>query len=118
MKELLERWAELEPSRCKIEAWADNYGHWVQQDIITVWVGPRASGGYKVEIIQHAVQQAIEARGWMWSICRLLAGSCGSEIATRDMANLIVSVISSSVHKEPSEALLSAYIQALEATNE
>lgn len=106
MKDLLQEWAELEPSRCKFEAWADNYGHWVQQDIITVWVGPRASGGYKVEIIQHAVQQAIEARGWVWS---LVMQHTGSKYLASARGRLGRS------DDSPAHALLSAYLQAIKA---
>jgi len=111
MKELLEKWAELESDECYLNC---------SEDTIYVIDGMQVDvcsnfGKYELAIIQYAIQQAMEARGWDWSVLynpkkRYRAntfyqpGLDGWCIGLHDSC--------------PAEALLSAYLQALESVND
>lgn len=59
-------------------------------------------------VLQCAVQEAIEARGWYWGINNL-AGPCATVYAG-------TGIVKQQPADTPAEALLSAYLQAIEAT--
>lgn len=115
MEELLKRWAELEPHICYIKTVADDDG--IYDDIYIVSDGRSLSisGDNDNHLtsdapkhIQYAVQQAIEARGWLYqqhSVPRL-----NSYSATVGDTDYWVE------ENNVAAALLSAYIKAIEAT--
>lgn len=104
MRELLKRWAELEPDRChlkkNIDGFTINSGKW--WDLLFTGNLPSEDGLMKV---QYAVQQAIIARGWLldldWDGTRWEAW-VNSGWADRSP-------------NSAAEALLSAYLDAIEA---
>ena len=117
MIELLERWAEMEPERCtKVELINDGYGRFVRfgkyVDMPPEWT---------TSIVQGDVQQAIEARGWDWKMhsvdfrdgkprtCFATALYPRGEMSLRSITRQATS---------PTEALLTAYLAALEVNTE
>jgi hypothetical protein len=118
MKELLERWAKAEPKRCwPMERGYERLGtHWVDP-------GPGAMGlalnGEKPlptaerALLQAAVQEAIEAREWDWDLC------FNHQQDSPRYCAIIGDLYNGSTPGEwgstPAEALLSAYLTALEA---
>jgi hypothetical protein len=116
MKELLERWAKLEPTRCE--------GVYRGEGVFSVYVHlGREERVYRIvhdlvesanaanSWLQAAVQEAIEARGWEWRLSRIVG-----------MYRALVDPMRESLHDHPgyhagtpAEALLSAYLTALEA---
>lgn len=106
MRELLERWAKLEPERCQV---GEYYAHFSldgfqfrlwHNDVLT----PRRSA-----TLLAAVIEAIEARGWDWNLMSMLPWNA---TARRYMATVTYHV------KEADSdvaALLTAYLAALEA---
>ena len=122
MEELLKRWAAVEPERCQVD--------------VEYYIGDRIMRGFHVELtlpggkyngehfehggaawyaphIQAAVQEAIEARGWIYqqsiaSDCAEMGkyyASCGWDCGMEER-----------YADTQAEALLSAYLQAIEAT--
>jgi len=100
MKELLEQWAELEPDKCS-RNWPDNLNDHAF-----------------VAGTQYAVQQAIEARGWIYTLGLDKYGSYWTRIYRKsisvdyDPVQLGFELSGKSV----TAALLSAYLQAIKAT--
>lgn len=99
LSDLLVRWAELEPERCK-ERWNytaflfDNYMVEEPHSPTDLWV------------VAGAVQAAIEARGWYWMVwkCHLTSNGFGATITSHG---------SDCFAPTAAEALLSAYLGAL-----
>lgn len=117
MKDLLKRWAELEPTLCKF----------LKDDVALAingeWVFIYTTPFYADMFIQYTVQQAIEARGLNWSIWFDYDDQAYDEQGFRGFGG---SQHSASVFTDneryaregeisAAEALLSAYLQALEA---
>jgi hypothetical protein len=69
MNELLEKWAVIEPERCKVNSPHPNdylisyRESWVRPFWHVEWEGPPSD-----VCIQAATQEAIEARGWRWML--------------------------------------------------
>lgn len=101
LETLLRRWAELEPARCRIELPESVWCCGMDRFLI----------GSQIDLvfIQCAVQEAIEARGWVWRV-----RGHGNYAVAWVWFNIL-----SSDHEQtadtPAAALLSAYLQALEA---
>jgi hypothetical protein len=64
MIELIKEWTELEPERCSLDAGGQLF-FLVKRDDLEFWLGIKGS---MPEMLQIAVQQAIEARGWLLEI--------------------------------------------------
>jgi hypothetical protein len=112
LPELLRMWAKLEPERCE---------HWTGIPVET-FTAPLGTGHQvllaadegspssplRLAIIQAAVQEAIEARGWKWLISHAQAGHYEAQAGPRSLEPAYSA-------STPGEALLSAYLAALEA---
>ncbi len=103
MLELLELWEKLEPGRCCF----------VRSMSVQIWLneGPQnvhASGRVGRAVIQAAVQEAAEARGWYIGLHSSLSSQGPLYEATVHTGNGYVSCT-------PAKALLAAYLAVLEA---
>jgi hypothetical protein len=120
MIELLKRWSELEPERCR--------GTYVQGTFIVFindrWCSARPDDDLGLIAVQCVVQIAIEARGWEWEIGGRKSQEPMSQADEKiyKVANIwpfeyTLGKMASSDKWEltAAEALLSAYIKALEA---
>lgn len=113
MEELLKRWAELEPARCRIEL------------LESVWCCgmDRFLIGAEIDavFVQCAVQEAIEARGLFWSVGQRRSGKTWLvhyvALVADDPAELRTKLSHGGISDTPAAALLTAYIAALEALN-
>lgn len=109
MRAALERWAQLEPERCSITAHAVDLAapfafriHWVMLDADPI---NRAA-------LFTAVIEAIEARGWEWNVGTTMQPPVQAYVTTPKRRHL------STRAATPAEALLRAYLTALEAERE
>lgn len=121
MKELLQRWAELEPERCRIpgnsstaedqEVFIDEAGH-------QIW---NAQSGLERGLVQIAVQEAIAARGWTIRVESLYHAMDDSYIYDSIVFASNGGFNWRSFGEESTmaaESLLSAYLKALEKAKE
>lgn len=125
MRQLLARWAEVEPEWCKLETWPDEEACYIAAE-----AGNEGEPGYSqgwqrvfdtkdgyypwnsqaLMEIQWAVQQAIVARGWRFNLeCYPVTGVCEG-VVFLDLFHI------RRAGGDPAEALLSAYLAALEAS--
>lgn len=121
MRELLKKWSELESDRCgygfdKYYSSYDREYCQVMLDNQLTWAGPRngrPDDGYYLPQIQYAVQQAIEAHGWYFVI---------QPSPSQYEAVVYKTLTEGSDHyfisESIPEALLSAYLEALEKDHE
>jgi hypothetical protein len=119
LQELLPLWAELAPDECtygndpNCSTDVDRPYYQVYRYDRLTWVGPRNADyreGFYTDVIQGAVQQAIEARGWDWTI---------------NSAHYTIYSYGAYVHRangreygegtDPAIALLEAYVKALQS---
>jgi len=110
MKDLLERWAETEPNRCEIHTDGLYYSLNTFPNVLVI-----ETRRWHLPIIQGAVQEAIEARdGLRWHI-----GLGGETInwwyAQIDKDGKVIGSWEAESSNSPAEALLTAYLSALEA---
>lgn len=115
LPELLKRWSELEPERCKPFELSLVDGTWVRLDGVwsTAWVPERASDR---ATIQTATQEAISDRRWRW---RVGTDGPGFEASiTLDPDKAINWHDTYASRETPAEALLAAYVKALEWARE
>jgi hypothetical protein len=117
MKELLERWARLE-SEDRVTA-VDANGELIftlAGHQYTIPVGDLESDPAAHAVLRAAVEEAITARGWGWELRYGMRPSKRPALATilryRDG---IPSGQSTCLGEPPAEALLSAYLTAVEA---
>ena len=115
MKELLKQWAELEPDRCK---WVPNEYNEKKWDCWFI-LGQYIHSSFESKeldfveegwlgVIQYAVQHVIEAHGWQWE----LHGSRAYQSAVVKHSGITMKIKDADTC---AEALLSAYIKALQA---
>lgn len=101
MRELLEKWALLEPERCKL----------LYDGVVLIideeWIFPYATPYYADMFIQAAAQKAIMARGLRFG---LVGNSTGYYSNVDHWAE-------SDFCLNPAEALLTAYLKVLETLN-
>jgi hypothetical protein len=121
MKELLSKWASLEKGRCR-ESDPGTYDVIVGGEFDAIlggaWESVREpdegwaarSTAFQSALLQAAVQEAIEARGWMGVI-----GFGGSKGADARVVTSNDDDGTDAHGSTPAEALLSAYLTALEA---
>lgn len=108
MKALLDTWARLEPERC------------LRLDDGTIRVDSTAYGWTQVlafkepetvlideAMVQHATQEAIEARGWTWRILKPTDGPYEAAVIASPTRT-------PHIGDTPAEVLLEAYLEALE----
>lgn len=141
LEALLRRWAELEPDRCffyadSLTACCVRVGHY-ETSVSDASLWPhRITHPHH---IQAAVQEAIEARGWLWTrdICGQMivypsqdstaCPECNGwiEVPITDAFDTDICAtcegtgdnrIGSAMHDTPAIALLTAYLAALEST--
>lgn len=112
MRELLERWAELEPAWCNVDGERAS----VMTDVGAPLERPRFTaqfhrlGQYEPHILA-AVIEAITARGWSWEI----RGSGCPASARVTAAEGTYRCIADEPTDPPAFPLLAAYLKALEA---
>lgn len=114
MKELLQRWAQLEPDRCEILKGIVV----ILRDREPLCAGEEYaySDSSFADTIQGAVQEAIEARGWDWKISSHRPGG----ILWAYLATIIEEdgERDPNLNGSPSKSLLGAYLKAIEQTKE
>lgn len=106
MRELLKRWAQLQPSRCNMRTETlgpalvtlGGYGHYY-------WGEPASAA-----VVLAATIEAITARSWMWSL-----GTVTSRPSIWGFVNPDGTRSHEGAAATPAEALLAAYLSALEA---
>jgi hypothetical protein len=117
MKELLERWAALEPERVK-RRWDGCLGVAYDDGGLVLEERPGTYGSPEFHkfagiYVQAAVQEAIEAHEWDWDLC------FNHQQDSPRYCAIIGDLYNGSTPGEwgstPAEALLSAYLTALEA---
>lgn len=111
MRELLERWAKLEPAKCE----------WNGKNIFTIQAGEDARNIYDPDNlsvlyfdlawIQWAVQAAIVSRGWSYKVGRDSHYGFGYEAEINDST---AEDKRAQGHSSAAEVLLAAYLAALE----
>ncbi len=115
MKELLERWASLEPERCTTEGVGDyqivydNRGHVLYLDDPEFFVPGD---------VQLAAQEAIEARYDIWLVQNATwaeAGGYYAEIPAYRARVVYADPSNLPSYPTPAEALLAVYLEALQA---
>ena len=112
LEALLRRWAELEPERCILTGYEPYQGYSVRVKGAMQMADLLHAGDY---VVQGATQEAIERRGWMWSLdsqymdSGVPLGLCSAIVCDEDDIN------EHATSDTPAAALLSAYVQALEA---
>lgn len=108
IENLLKEWAELEPDRCKkLTQDEADYFKVLRYDVLG-WVGPRlGDGGFYLDTIQGATQQALEASGFDCNLrYRHNQKQWKAEVFSADKLYCMYNKVSA-------EALLSAYLKAL-----
>lgn len=114
MKELLERWSITEPNRCRAygpnETGRDKGEEGFQIRFYQQWRYATDTNDTQARI-QIAVQQAIEARGWLWGRDPI-GKTYQIIIPTRGYSSEYWDWV------EGHDTLLSAYLMALESINE
>ncbi len=109
MKELLERWAELEPERCEIVR--DRFAFHCMKMSLLIAEFDSGNDMYADVLVQAATQQAIEAQGgWTWSLLKDTAGTYKARVWINDVV-----YHTANSNTSPAEALLTAYLAVLEA---
>lgn len=111
MKQLLEQWAIAEPERCMTPP--KDSSNWL--------VVPHAIHGDLIgtphgdALLQHAVQRAIEARGWIARvrILDVVGWNYAAEVIVRFNDSSSTRCMKAGSDKSPAKALLSAYLEAL-----
>lgn len=114
MRQLLARWAEVEPTRCRVETLPDNLAEFILNldgRAILVFTDTGIRGFWETESdslmqIQWAVQQAIIARNWAFT-ARYIARY------KRHLAS--VGFTYDQEGASQAEAILSAYLKEIEA---
>lgn len=102
LEALLRRWAELEPGRCRLDTATNDLGVMLRDN----WKkGLTFMGEPDPERIQGAVQEAIEARGWHWTI----QGKIQKTYAHID------NIGGGAYADSPAAALLKAYLAAVKS---
>jgi hypothetical protein len=121
MKELLERWAALEPERVK-RRWDGCLGVAYDDGGLVLEERPGTYGSPEFHkfagiYVQAAVQEAIEARGWNWEAARKGKWPDGAWMHTGHVWHPFSARPDEFGYsrQSPAEALLSAYLTAVEA---
>lgn len=107
MRELLERWAKLEPNRLRVSAVG---AHLRQPDAWVVHWPVLTADPVNEPIILMGVIDAIEARGWSWNLFGMAPW--------RDIRRNYEAKVDGRAARRadrPAAALLAAYLAALEA---
>jgi hypothetical protein len=118
MKELLERWARLEPERCERMGEAEFYLTSTSHLFVINFQDKRAGPQLISALVQTAVQEALKERDWFWQLMRL--GNAGRKVYAQvswkasepDKAN---AQYTNSWGEEEATTLLEVYLMALEA---
>ena len=124
MRELLERWAQLEVERCWLDAERPNV--LLGGLTLSYWTGPPMRAipdDYPLDALDRALVlaatiEAVTARGWEWSLWSD-GNEVSGDITIRD-DDTGLGVVHGSGLKQlstPAEALLTAYLAALEAAS-
>lgn len=116
MTDLLERWSLIEPKRCRVNV--NDYGDmafWVSIGGDMVLVAHtrslKATPEERNAVTLGAVIEAIEARGWHWQLSCSPPRDYIAIVWTDDMS------VPNSADESPAAALLSAYLDAVEAVS-
>lgn len=117
MRELLERWARLEPKRCDIAHPGSSVCAWVRFRGLTSWserrIGLDDADPYEEMLVLRAVIEAIEARGWSFR-ARHLVGHSEASVEVRSAQSPLVWPYKATADTF-TKALLGAYLAAQEA---
>ena len=116
MLELIKRWAELEPERCRRQPTRYEVllnGEWVAVDYI---LNTTAIVMMRDAIIQAAVQEAVAARKWIFSLYIYMPGRFHSILTVPgDKPGDMPWYVRQARGWVAAEVLLDSYVQALEA---
>lgn len=108
MKELLQRWSELEPDKCRHVKYLEEFASFevcIGKDWEHTW---GCETDMSLAILQVAVQQALEARGWSYE------QRCYGENKVGVIYPVKNNWIIRHESKNHAESLLKAYIEGLE----
>jgi hypothetical protein len=108
---LLKRWAELEPEMCR---WKGDATIHLARFAHVVYPECAAVSNIERAIIQAAVQEAAEARGWLWSVS-FDPGANGSPYFTMIQRPVTRHGLMYTSPDAPAAGLLDCYVRALEA---
>ncbi len=122
MRELLTRWAELEPERCKPTQVADFciFDREERRNYYIYFNDPEMFD--QIDHIQGLVQKAIVARGWGFELNNVRLAKGSDAPAIMDTVNAIVYAPKDGTHfntwsrapaETTAEALLAAYVEML-----
>ena len=111
MRDLLERWAQLEPERVHIGPPLSDIGADIRLGGVPFWVTFDTFGVEAPAIVLAATIEAIEARGWTWEVRRDLQGGYPSRVWPLEVGRPVTGWS----RNAPAEALLTAYLAAIEA---
>ena len=111
---LLQRWAEVEPERCVTNSPHTGVPTSYPYVFRDGWARVLATDLRTLDILQGAVQVAIEARGWDWALgwmkyTGVFYGVCITGPTSEQRYNV-------NSQSSPAEALLEGYLEALVAT--
>ena len=110
LEALLRRWAE--PERCILTGYEPYQGYSVRVKGAMQMADLLHAGDY---VVQGATQEAIERRGWSWSIVHIGTDEAMVFIPGASLRDRLESLGKCNDADTPAAALLSAYVQALEA---
>lgn len=118
LETLLRRWAELEPERCIAQDDGDLTLEWQGHFNVDACSLRNGLDPWDTALVQGAVQEAIEARGWIWDLGTAPPRRGGNYPDCMHAAG-VFRVRGDMDHNAcgptPAAAILSAYLQALEA---
>lgn len=112
MKNLLEKWATLEPQLCE-----DLYGQTIRlhlSDDSSFSIHPLINELpiKEMAMIQWAIQQAIVEKGWYFKLNNFLNDK---GFAAKIISDINKEEVTLTISSNPTEALLAAYLKALDA---
>ena len=116
MRELLEKWSAHEPERVHIGPPLSDIGADIRLGGLPLWVPFGAPSAEASAFILAATIEAITARGWEWSLWSD-GNEVSGDITIRDDDTNLGRVHGSGLKQlsTPAEALLTAYLNAVEA---
>lgn len=109
MTELLKRWAELEPERCRV---SDAAAHLRSPFAFRIHWATLTADPINLAVVLAAVIEAIQARGWFWNVGTTLQEPVQAYVQSPERTFRPVRA------ETPAAALLGAYLAALEAEGE
>jgi hypothetical protein len=106
LEDLLPRWSQIAPGECSVDGRSNTASLHLNGETYLGVILHQSDAIYAPEFEYH-VRRCIEARGWDWSVGKVSEGVYSGKIWARQ--------IYLTKKPSPAAALLSAYLEALEA---